>query len=212
MQTDIDSILKQISGDYQDDEIQDQPIKDKKRKTVALKQMSKKTLYKRAHSETQLMDAVGTNFKDGDIYNCITSGDVDALSYLKVVLRQQSLEHCLISTWCMANHDVLQIEEWINEGKLNKVDFYVGEIFPGTYSHEYSELKRIITKDVGRVCVFKNHSKIFAGYGDKFAFGIQTSANINTNPRTENGCITIGQEIYEFYKLYFDGIVGFEKN
>ena len=39
-------------------------------------------------------------------------------------------------------------------------------------------------------------TKIFAGYGDKFHFGIQTSANINTNPRTENGCITINKEIF----------------
>jgi len=38
------------------------------------------------------------------------------------------------------------------------------------------------------------HAKIFAGHGPKFYFGIQTSANINTNPRTENGCITIGRE------------------
>ena len=49
-----------------------------------------------------------------------------------------------------------------------------------------------------------------AKHGPKFAFGIQTSANINTNPRTENGCITIDRELYEFYKAYFDGIKSFE--
>lgn len=31
-----------------------------------------------------------------------------------------------------------------------------------------------------------------------------------TNPRTENGCITISNEIYKFYKDYFDGIKSFE--
>ncbi len=86
---------------------------------------------------------------------------------------------------------------------------YMGEIFPGTYKVEYEELKRVITPDIGRIAVFRNHSKIFAGYGPKFHFGIQTSANINTNPRTENGCITINKDIYEFYKEYFDGIISF---
>ena len=62
-----------------------------------------------------------------------------------------------------------------------------------------------------RIAVFKNHSKIFAGIGDKFSFGIETSANINTNPRTENGCITIDNGLFEFYKSYFDGIISFEK-
>lgn len=62
----------------------------------------------------------------------------------------------------------------------------------------------------GRVAFFRNHSKIYAGIGPKFAFGIETSANVNTNPRTENGCITISEEIYRFYKEYFDGITSFE--
>ena len=157
------------------------------------------------------MDAVGYDFQDGDIYHCITAGDVDGLSYLKVVLRQQNLDYVLISTWVMANDDILQIEEWLKAGKIKKCDVYVGEIFPGTYKVEYEELKRVITPDVGRIAVFRNHSKIFAGYGNKFYFGIETSANINTNPRTENGCITINREIYEFYKEYFDGIISFDK-
>lgn len=62
----------------------------------------------------------------------------------------------------------------------------------------------------GRIAVFKNHSKIYAGIGNKFAFGIETSANINTNPRAENGCITINAELFQFYKDYFDGIKSFE--
>lgn len=46
--------------------------------------------------------------------------------------------------------------------------------------------------------------------GDKFHFAVESSANINTNPRTENGCITIGEDIYKFYREYFDGINSFE--
>ncbi len=185
--------------------------KAQKRRTVALKQRLKNTVYRRAFSETQLMDAVGLDFKDGEIYHCITAGDVDAMSYLKLVIRQQPIDYVLMSTWCMANDDILQIEEWIEAGKIKKCDMYMGEIFPGTYRVEYEELKRVITPDIGRIAVFRNHSKIFAGYGPKFHFGIQTSANINTNPRTENGCITINKEIFEFYKAYFDGIVSFDK-
>lgn len=132
------------------------------------------------------------------------------MSFLKIVLRQQDLNYLLFSTWCMASEDIYQIEEWLESGKIKKVDAYVGEIFPGTYKLEYRLLRPIIEKYGGRVAVFKNHSKIFAGYGDKFYFGIQSSANINTNPRTENACITIDRGLYEFYKEYFDGIKSFE--
>ena len=48
-------------------------------------------------------------------------------------------------------------------------------------------------------------------YDEGFYFGIQTSANINTNPRTEQGSITVDKGLFEFYKDYFDGIRSFEK-
>lgn len=182
-----------------------------KRRTVACVTRTEKHLYRRAYSETQLMDAVGYNFKDGECYNCITGGDVDALSFLKVVIRQQKLEYCLFSTWCMAAEDLLQFDEWLSNGTIKKLDAYLGEIFPGSYKIEWKMISDMFEKHkCGRIAVFKNHSKIFAGYGDKFHFGIATSANINTNPRTENGNITIGKGIYKFYRDYFDGIKSYE--
>ncbi len=170
-------------------------------------------LYRRAFSEVQLLDVAGLNFKEGESYHFITGGDVDALSYLKLILRQQSLDFCLFSTWCMAAEDILTVQDWLEGGKIKKLDAYFGEIFPNSYIIEYQMIVEMFEKyKCGRYAIFRNHSKIFAGIGPKFAFGIQTSANINTNPRTENGCITIGKGIYDFYKDYFDGIVSFERD
>ena len=149
--------------------------------------------------------------KENHSYHFITGGDIDSLSYLKLILLHQDLNYCLASTWCMAADDILQIEQWLSLGKIKKLDIYVGEIFPNSYKLEFKKLKEIFEKhNCGRIVVFKNHSKIYAGIGNKFAFGVETSANINTNPRTENGCITISNEIYKFYKDYFDGIKSFE--
>ena len=181
-----------------------------KRRTVECVELSTSYLYRRAFSETQLLDVLPKEFKEWHSYNCITAGDVDSLSYLKVVLRQQDLDYCLFSTWCMAAEDILQFRHWVEEGRIKKLDAYVGEIFPNSYKIEYKMLKDMYAElNCGRIAVFKNHSKIFAGYGDKFYFGIQTSANINTNPRTENGCITISKGLFHFYKDYFDGIKSF---
>jgi hypothetical protein len=108
--------------------------------------------------------------------------------------------------------DVLQFEEWLEAGKIKKVDAYVGEIFAGSYSGEYGKLKPLLKKYDGKVVVFRNHAKIIAGYGEKFYFAIESSANINTNPRAENTCLTISKGIYDFYKEYFDGIISFTKD
>ncbi len=188
------------------------PRKTHRRKTQCY-ELSTKYLYRRAFSETSLLDACEKfEFQEGYAYHFITGGDVDSLSYLKAILRQQPLSYCLFSTWCMAAEDILQFEAWLQAGRIGHLDAYLGEIFPNSYRVEYQLLKDVFGRNTGggRIAVFKNHSKIYAGVGPKFAFAVETSANINTNPRTENGCITIDQGIYEFYREYFDGIKSFE--
>lgn len=170
-------------------------------------ELSDKYLYRRAFSELTLLDTLPDLLQDGKSIHCITGGDVDSLSYLKCVLRVQKLHYCLLSTWCMGAQDIYEISEWIKNGTIEKMDFYVGEIFPNQYRVEWQMLQDLIREtNCGRVACFRNHSKIYAGYGDKFHFAIETSANVNTNPRTEQGVITQGKEIYDFYKSYFDGI------
>lgn len=184
-----------------------------KRRTTECLELSLKYEYRRSFSEVNLINSVGLEFKENHSYNFITAGDVDGLSYLKLILNHQNLDYCLLSTWVMNAEDILQVEKWVEEGRIKKLDMYLGEIFPSGYKIEWSMIGKMYEKyeGLGRCAVFKNHSKIFAGYGDKFHFGIQTSANINTNPRTENGCITINKEIFNFYKEYFDDIVSFKK-
>ena len=112
----------------------------------------------------------------------------------------------------MSAEDVLQIDEWITAGKIKGFDAYVGEIFPGSYKIEWQMIQDLFRRHrCGRVAVFRNHSKIWAGYGDRFYFAVQMSCNVNTNPRTENGSITVSRKLYDFYKAYFDGIQSFVK-
>ena len=175
------------------------------RRTKECTELSQRYEYRRAFSEVKMLEAMKyVRLQDGTTYNFITAGDVDSLSYLKVVLNQHDLDYCLLSTWCMAAEDILQVQQWYEAGRIKKFDMYLGEIFPGSYKIEWQMVKKFYADhpEAGRAAVFKNHSKIYAGcnVSDGFYFGIQTSANINTNPRTEQGSITVDKGIYDFYK------------
>jgi hypothetical protein len=161
-------------------------------------------IFRRAFSETKLLEILDYDFDITATYHCISGGDIDSLSYLKHILRKQKLDYCLLSTWCMAEDDILQIREWIENDTIGRLDCYCGEIFPGSYSNQFEILKDVVRLCNGRVCIFRNHSKIFAGTGDKFSFAIESSANINTNPRTENTTISFGDDIFQFYKDFYD--------
>ena len=167
---------------------------------------------RRATSEKALEEALDWNWEPGAAYHVISGGDIDALSFLKMALRQQPLDYLAFSTWCMAVADIAELERYMALGRIGRVDSYVGEIFKGSYASEYSRLVALHKAHGGRVCIFRNHSKVFVGFGPAFAFVVETSANINTNPRAENFVITINADLARFYKGYFDGITSFERN
>jgi len=180
-----------------------------RRRTTACTSFSKQYLYRRGFSEARLLEAMKLEkFQKGQCWHFITAGDVDSLSFLKVVLlHQPKLQYLLFSTWCMAAEDILQFGEWIDQGVIGHLDCYVGEIFPNSYRVEWQMLNELVKRTgCGRIAVFRNHSKVYAGYGDNFHFTIECSANINTNPRTEQACITIDEGVMRFYKDYYDGI------
>jgi len=175
-------------------------------------QRTTKTQTRRAFSEVKLREILPNNLEKNQSYHVISGGDIDSLSFLKHILYEQNLDYCLFSTWCMASEDVALFGEWIEKEKIKRLDCYVGEIFPNSYSAQFQELKKIIDKTDGRICVFRNHAKVYAGFGEKYDFAIESSANINTNPRTEQTTITVCTELAKFYKEFYDDIKSFDRS
>lgn len=186
----------------------DEGVRMPRRKTELL-EIPDNILYRRAYGEMKLLELTDMlPLKENHSYHFITGGNVDSLSFLKfVLLHCKKLDYLLCSTWCMAASDVLQFREWVENGVIKNLDFYVGEIFPRSYTVEWIMLNKLLNDtNCGRIVSFNNHSKIYAGESGEFHFVIESSANINTNPRTEQGVITVNEELYYFYKHYFDKI------
>ena len=169
-------------------------------------------LFHRLNSERMLEDILPLEVEQGASYHVISNGDIDSFSYLMWILRMQKVRRLLCSTWCMARLDIEEFHRQIMLGRIGELSFYVGEIFPGSYPEEYSEICEVCRDSGGRVAVFRNHSKVMAGHGEKFSFVIESSANINTNPRTEQTVITINTELTNFYFEFYEKIISFDKD
>lgn len=148
--------------------------------------------------------------QEGTAYHCLSSGDVDALSYLRHIVKDQRLDYVCLTTWCMATSDAKEMLEWVQRGDVGRIDFYVGEIFKNGYRGCLDVLDEICKLSGGRVARFRNHSKMMLFFGERYSGVIESSANVDTNPRTEQTCITIDRGLAEFYLDYFDGIRDFD--
>lgn len=167
---------------------------------------------RRAASESSLAEILPADLADGEAWHVMSSGDVDSLSFVAHILKTQRLDYVAFSTWCMAVADVDQLNAWIDEGRIGRLDAYVGEIFPGSYPREHGALCSTVRAAGGRVAVFRNHSKVFLLRSGDRAWVIESSANINTNPRTENTCITADFDLYLHHKRFFDSVRSFARD
>ena len=191
---DLDIVMPAVEDDRRDTDIL---AKARTHKTID------RHMYRRYSSERALENTLDWQFNDGECHHVISMGDIDSLTFLKFILRQQKLDYCLLSTWCMALRDIEELERWLSKKLIRRLDCYVGEIFKGSYAREYDALCRMMATYGGRVCIFRNHAKVYAGFGPRYAFTVESSANINTNPRCENTVITINRDLAIFYKDFW---------
>lgn len=168
--------------------------------------------YRYSSSEKRLQTILPPVIPPGESWHVLSSGDVDSLSFVAHLLREVSLDYLALSTWCIAMPDVEQLGNWITAGRIARLDAYVGEILPGSYPAEYAALCRLVQTCDGRVAVFRNHSKVFLARSAHRAWVVESSANINTNPRTENHCVTADMGLFLHHKAYFDSIHSFNRN
>ena len=195
------------------DEGKERPDDPNRDRTVACQRTRGRYVERRIKSELALEESLPWHFEPGTAYHCFSFGDVDALTYLRVIVKQQRVEYALLSTWCMAATDVDEIAKWVRNGDLGHIDFYVGEIFQASYASIYLMLQDLVKEFGGRVAIFRNHSKVMAGFGERFDFVIEGSANVNTNPRSECAVITVDTGLARFYKEeIFDNIQSFNKD
>lgn len=180
--------------------------------SVKVKKTISRQKMRRILSENNPEKELPWHFEQGVTYHCMSWGDVDSLTYFRAVVKQQHIKYALISTWCMAMEDCREIEAWLRNRYIDRIDFYCGEIFRGSYTAEYETLVAIEKEFGGRLCIFRNHSKIMVLLGDRFDCVIESSANVNTNPRTEQSVITVDTELARWYKEIFDGIISFDRS
>jgi len=188
-------------------------VKGKTRDIKVSHRMSKRPMERKAQSEKSLEDAIHRwSFREGDSYHCFTFGDVDFMTFVKFILRQQYAPYIAVSSWVISGEDILDLQEWQRRGLIGRIDLFLGEIFERSYPDAYKVARELISQCGGRLCIIRNHSKLVAIQGERFNALIESSANMNTNPRSENAVVTVDRRLVEDCIDFLAGIQPFNRN
>ncbi len=161
---------------------------------------------RRANSEASLAELLPERVADGESWHVISRGDVDALSYLAHALKGVShFDFVAISTWCIARPDLDQIAAWLDAGRIDRFELYAGEIFPSQYGDEYEQMLKMAATYGCRLVIAKNHSKVTLASNEAEGYHLvmESSANVNTNPRIEQTAVHASRALFDFYRDFF---------
>lgn len=107
-----------------------------------------------------------------------------------------------------------EIEHWLDTGKIDQFDLYAGEIFPSQYGDEYETMLRMCDTYDCRLVIARNHSKVTlaSNLAEEYRLVVESSANVNTNPRIEQTAIHCSDELHAFYLEFFGGLRSIDKH
>ena len=113
-----------------------------------------------------------------------------------------------------ARQDLTEIAAWLDAGRIDHFALYAGEIFRNQYGDEYEMVLRMREQYGVHFVMAKNHSKVTlcANHAEGYYVVVESSANVNTNPRIEQACVTRSRELFDFYREFFDGLQSIDKD
>ena len=169
---------------------------------------------RRAKAEAELATLLPERIADGDSWHVISHGNIDALSYLRHLLKPTYFDYVGVSTWCIARQDLTEISAWLDAGRIDHFALYAGEIFRNQYGDEYEMVLRMREQYGVHFVMAKNHSKVTLACNEAEGYYVvvESSANVNTNPRIEQACVTASRELFDFYREFFDGLKSIDKD
>lgn len=179
------------------------------KQAVIFKGKQRRQEMRRVKAEKHLAEILPAHFADDCTYHILSHGDIDALSYLRHAIAGYGyFDLVVVSTWCIAMPDLLELRRWLDAGVIDTLELYGGEIFPSQYPDEYALATRMAADYAMRLTVARNHAKIILAQNEALDAHLvmEGSANVNTNPRIEQTCITNSQPLLNFQRDFFRGL------
>jgi hypothetical protein len=167
-----------------------------------------RALFRRFTSERNLEEMLDWEFQEGDSWHILTNGEIDAIAFLRMLVRRQPLDFLSVSTWKITEPEIDELRRLLEIGRLGRVDFYVGKLYNANLYDAYVRMRQLVKAYGGRVSILSVHAKTAVGMGPEFSFVMEGSANYNVNMKIENYCITIGRGLALAYKGFFDALPG----
>ena len=140
---------------------------------------------------------------EDECYKLISHGDFASISFILLVSEITKIKNMYVSTFRIGRKEILAIDEMKKRGRIDNCKFVFFNIMRKSNSEKYNYfdiLEKICKKNDFEIAEKQNHSKVILLDTEMGKYVIETSSNLNENPKIEQFSFEKDSELYEFYK------------
>mgnify|MGYP006920299732 FL=1 len=161
--------------------------------------------------ENAIIEDLTPKLPEDESFVYITSGGFSSIAFIVWIAGQTRIKSLFASTLRVGVRQAQMLDGLHNDGRLDKVDLLVGGAMKDNCEHNrgYGYLEQItdIFQTNGwTVSMYNNHSKVMLFDTDAGKFVIESSSNLNENPKVEQFRLEKSAELFDFYSSFFWGI------
>ena len=158
------------------------------------------------------IESIMPNLPDDEVFKLITSGGFSSIGFIKVIADATVINNLFVSTLRIGKKHLAVLDNLYKQKRLKNASFVIGSIMKndsakGKGYGYYDCLEDVCKKNGWEISVMNNHSKILLFDTDIGKYVIETSSNLNENPKIEQFSFEKNSELYEFYLSLFEEVI-----
>lgn len=130
-------------------------------------------------------------------------GGFSSINFIEWVAKKETIKNLCVSTLAVGKKEIKKLAEL----DIEKAIFIIGTIFGKrglAESYNYYDVFRETCEDKNwDIIETNNHSKIILMQTKNHYYVLETSSNLNENPKMEQFCFCDNKELYDFYNQFF---------
>lgn len=147
---------------------------------------------------------------DNEVIKITSQGGFSSIGFIAFIAQKTVINDFIVSSLRIGRKHLQYLDALHKQGRLGNATFVVGGLMKDsgkTVSHYkyYEDLEGVCQKNHWNCIVKNNHSKILLFDADDGKYVIETSSNLNENPKMEQFSFEKSDELFFFYKNYLVG-------
>jgi hypothetical protein len=137
---------------------------------------------------------------EGVCYKFLSDGTFSAICFILSIAEKVKINHMYVSTFRVGKKEILTLRHLSDKGLLGDVHFvFCGLMETDKYPY-YRVLKQVCDEKGWEYTSMGNHSKVILFDTDDGKYVLETSSNLNENPKIEQYSFEKDTELFDFYR------------